>query len=212
MNYIANIIKAERSFGKSTSIETFQKKLLRGPVFGEVSGIEKAGLSELYNMIKSGGKQQDVFRPSQSQVESSQLADERDLLISDKRKKERAAARLKALYLYSEETITEKDFIVESKKLADEIKRIDDRLEEIEKNSSGHFSMTDDEFMSKASVFIVTNKLLEKRSVDYEKLLQIVTSQTVKDFVQTVIQRIVIQDGKVTEIQFKNGIVNKFQY
>ena len=45
MNYIANIIRASNSFGKTTSIETLQKKLLRGDTFKDVVGIERKGWS-----------------------------------------------------------------------------------------------------------------------------------------------------------------------
>ena len=80
-------------------------------------------------------------------------ADERDLLASERRKKERALDRLKSLYLYNDEAISERDYLVEKKSLADSIDKIDKRLEEIERNSSHHFTLTDEEFMAKASVF-----------------------------------------------------------
>lgn len=39
-------MKAHKSFGKTTSIGTFEKKLLRGDVFANVEAIERPGLEE----------------------------------------------------------------------------------------------------------------------------------------------------------------------
>lgn len=44
--YISNLMKAHKSFGKTTSIGTFEKKLLRGDVFANVEAIERPGLEE----------------------------------------------------------------------------------------------------------------------------------------------------------------------
>lgn len=54
LNFIANLIRASNSFGKSTSIETLEKKLLRGDMFSQVDHIERPGLKELYTHLRSG--------------------------------------------------------------------------------------------------------------------------------------------------------------
>ena len=54
LNFIANMIRVSNSFGKSTSIETLEKKLLRGDVFSNVDHIERPGLEELYAHLRSG--------------------------------------------------------------------------------------------------------------------------------------------------------------
>ena len=46
LNYISNLMKAKKSFGKTTSIETFEKKLLRGDVFADVEAVERPGVEE----------------------------------------------------------------------------------------------------------------------------------------------------------------------
>lgn len=45
-------MKARMSFGKTTSIETFGKKLLRGVVFADVEAVEQPGLEEMYRLRK----------------------------------------------------------------------------------------------------------------------------------------------------------------
>lgn len=211
-NLIANIIKAERSFGKSTSVQTFEKKLLRGPVFADVVSIDRQGMIELYNMIRYGGKSADLFSSSKTEAETIQLSDEYNLLMTEKRKKERALSRLKSLFLYSEDAMSEKDFILQSEEIASDLSKIDKRISEIKQAEAAKASISDDEFISRASIFIITNNLTEKRYIDFDKLRHSVTSEILKDFVQKVISKIVIKSGRITEISFMNGISLKFEY
>lgn len=213
LNYIANILKAQNNFGKSTPLDTFERKLLRGTMFADVDHIEPVGLTEMYNMLRQGVS--DAVYSSQriSSIEADkEAADERDLLAAEKRKKERALSRLKSLYLYNDEAISERDYLLEKKSLEDAIKKIDKRLEEIERSSSKHFSLTDDEFIAKASIFIMTHQLQNKRFIEFDKLIKKIDSQIVKEFVNSVVQKIVIKNGRVTSIRFKNGLEHKFLY
>ena len=214
LNYIANIIKAQNNFGKSTQLATFERKLLRGEMFSDVDHIETIGLTEMYEMQKRGHLSDAVYSSARIQdSEADQIAaDERDLLASERRKKERALDRLKSLYLYNDEAISERDYLVEKKSLTDSIGKIDKRLEEIEHSSSHHFTLTDEEFMTKASVFIMTNQLQGKRFINAEQLLRQVDTRVVKEFLASVVQKIVIRDGKVASIRFKNGLEHKFLY
>lgn len=213
LNYIANVIKAQNNFGKSTPIETFERKLLRGTMFSEVEHIEQVGLQEMYDMLRSGVSDAVYTSRTLSDIADAQeLADERDLLVAERRKKERALARLKSLYLYNDEAISESDYLIERKNLSDSIDTIDKRLEEIEKHSSRQFTLTDDEFMAKASMFIMTHQLQDKRFIDFEKLIRKVDPVIVKEFINSVTQKIVIKQGRITSIRFKNGLEHKFLY
>ena len=96
--------------------------------------------------------------------------------------------------------------------LAVESVGIDKRLEEIEHNSSSQFTLSDDEFMVKASVFIMTHQLQGKRFINFENMIRKIDPQVVKEFLRSVIQKIVIKDGRVISIRFKNGLEHKFLY
>lgn len=213
LNYIANVIKAQNNFGKSTPIDTFERKLLRGTMFSDVEHIEQVGLQEMYDMLRSGVSDAVYTSRTLSDIAGAQeLADEQDLLIAERRKKERALARLKSLYLYNDEAISESDYLLERKSLSDSIAAIDKRLEEIEKHSSRQFTLSDDEFMAKASMFIMTHQLQNKRFIDFEKLIRKIDPVIVKEFINSVTQKIVIKQGKIASIRFKNGIEHKFLY
>ena len=210
MNYIANIIKASNNFGRSTTIDTFQKKLLRGSTFESVAAIEQQGLKEMFLMLKAGASYDSVFRTPVKEDDSS--PEERDLLLSEKRKCERALSRLKTLLLYDDASISEKDFVLERKSIMDKIESIDNRLAELDAHSKGGFQMSDGEFMQKASYFIMQQQLQEKRYIDYEKFIRTIDPQIVKNFMQSVIQKIVVRDGKICSIMFSNGVEHKFLY
>ena len=211
MNYVANIIKASKNFGRTTSVEAFQKKLLRGEMFKAVKGIEATGLQEMYDMLRDGVVGKQVFRTPE-QDEADGLPTERELLLSERRKNERALSRLKTVLLYSDDDISEKDFILERRAILEKIDAIDARLEELDVHANRGFAMSDDEFMDKASYFILEQQLTTKRYISFTTFIQAIDPRIVKNFMQTIIQKIVVKDGRIMSILFSNGIEHKFLY
>ena len=212
LNFIANLIRASNSFGKSTSIETLEKKLLRGDMFSQVDHIERPGLKELYTHLRSGFDPLAFETRTVDAAESGAALQERDLLLSEKRRLERALNRLKSLFLYGEEAMAEKDYLVERKQLMDALEEKDARLEELEAEVASSITMSDEEFMAKASYFILSQQLQDKRFVDYEKFIRKIDPQIVKDFLNSVVTNFCIKNGLTTSILFKNGLEVQFSY
>lgn len=214
LNYIANIIKVQNSFGKSTSIDMLESKLLRGEALRGVTGIEHQGLRELYDLLCQKFTSVE-FAPALLASEDTKKPspDEKDLLLSDKRKAERALKRLQQLYLYEddEKAISDREFVIQKEEILSNIERIDKRLEQIEKSQSRP-NISDDDFVKKATYFIMANKLNDRRYVNYSKFIQSMDRAVVKDFVQNVISKIVVFDGEIVSIRFLNGIEHKFLY
>ncbi len=208
-NYIANMIKAANSFGKTTSIETLEKKLLRGSVFSDVDHIGRPGLEELYNLLRSGIG---IMEYRQPEKPDESVAQERDLLLSEKRRLERALNRLKALYLYSEDTMSEADYIIERKSLTDSLEDVCTRLDQLEASEAWATSMSDEEFIAKASYFIMAQNLLDRRHVNYENFVRHIDPAVPKNFIGSIVQNFCIRDGKIVAILFKNGIKHQFFY
>jgi hypothetical protein len=213
INYVANLMKAERSFGKTTSIDVLEKKLLRGKTFSDVEHIEGIGLQELFDTLLRG-KTPDVpyemrERPAEERENKPQ---EIDLLVSEKRRSERALARLQNLFLYGEEAISEKDYLIERKRLTDELAATDARIEMLEKNRTNQFSLSDEDFITKASYFILTQQLTDKREVDYEKFVRKIDPRIVKDFLNSIVQNFCIKNGRIESVRFKNGMEHRFLY
>ena len=63
-----------------------------------------------------------------------------------------------------------------------------------------------------ASYLVIAEELLSKRYVDYEKVIRVLDKRTLKLFINSLCKKIVILQGKIMEIDLKNGIVIKFLY
>ena len=211
-NFIANMIRASKSFGKSTSIETLEKKLLRGEALAAVDHIGRPGLEELYNHLRSGFSEMPFDAPSAAAAESAANIQERELLLSEKRRLERALNRLRTLYLYSDDSMPEKDYIVERKQLMDSLDDVDAKLEAAEKVAADAISLSDEEFMAKASYFILSQQLQDKRFIDYERFIRKIDPKIVKDFLNSIATNFCIKDGLTTSILFRNGLELQFFY
>ena len=48
--------------------------------------------------------------------------------------------------------------------------------------------------------------------IEFDKLIRKIDPQIVKEFIGAVIKKIVIKDGRVVSICFKNGLEHKFLY
>lgn len=211
LNYIANMMKAQRSFGRTTSIATLEKKLLRGSELSAVAHIEGAGLQELYDTLKRGLSPDMPFEhePLGSTEQGTQ---EMELLVSERRRSERALSRLHSLYLYGDDTMSESDYILEKQRISREIETLDSRMEAIEADRASHFSISDEDFIEKASYFILSQQLEDKRQIDYMKFIRKIDSKIVKEFLNSVVQNFCIKNGRIESIRFKNGLEHIFLY
>ena len=134
------------------------------------------------------------------------------MLLSERRRIDRAIKRLMSIYLYDENGMPEKDFILERKRLSDSLAEIDSRISELDSRIANSFDLSDEDFMAKASFFIISQQLSERRFINYEAYIKAADPKTVRDFVTSVIQNFCILDGKIQSITFKNGIEHRFIY
>lgn len=212
LNFLSNFIRAQRSFGRTTDLATLSKKLLRGPYFEgvKISDESLAMIRRLFMIDRFGI---DEYTPILAPV-SADAPDEREILDRERMRLERAIQRLKTLYLYSDDSMPEKDFIRENTSLTESLAKVNQRITELDENAVElDVLTTDDElFMQQASYLIITEELLSRRHVNYEKVIRVLDKRTLKNFINSIVQNFCIFDGKVTEISFKNGVKVQFQY
>ena len=108
--------------------------------------------------------------------------------------------------------MSEAEYIVERKRLLDSLETIDARLKEIDEALAQQIKLSDEEFIQKASYFIMAQQLTDKRHIDYTRFMRKADPQIVKNFVQNVCSNFCIKSGRVTSIRFKNGIEHQFFY
>lgn len=209
-NYLANIIRAKDSITKRTDLASLQKKLLRGSPFSNISAIGQDGLQQLYDLLVSGISGLE-YKPAVAFSKSSESISEREVLEARKLKHENALSRLHSLYLYGDGSMSEKDFVIEKQRISNSIDEINKKLLLLN-DSNAYGPLADDEFIEKASYFIMVSKLLDDSFVDYEKYIRQIDPSIPRSFIRTVIDRISVANGIVTSITFKNGMTHTFFY
>ena len=211
--FIANMIRAESSIRKTTTIETFEKNLLRGEAFWNVDHIERPGLEQLYTNFRNKLFEQQPFETVTIMQASTEIQ-EIDVLLADRSKTERALNRLQSLYLYNDDAMSEKDYYTERKRLLDRVSSINERLDKLKKDDalSMQLNLSDDEFRAKAQYFLLTQKLQDPKVENYDKILRKIDHKILKEFAVKTIAQIQSLNGKVSSILFRNKVEIRFSY
>lgn len=207
-NYIANIIRASKNSSASTSPETLERKLLRGDVFSNVASINPEALNQLLASFEASGDAIE-YRPQIAFSGQDDAVSEADLLRAKKQKLENALSRLTAIYLYDDTAMPEKDFVLQRSQISGQLEEVNAKLNEI---SAANSEMMSDDFIQKASYYIMANKLIEDRYIDFEKYIATIEPSVPKSFLNQIIDHIDVADGKVLSIKFKSGAEHKFTY
>ena len=203
-NYILNMINAQSNSKSISSIEELQSILLFGDTFSYIKEIEPEELTEMYDILKSNrltgkiygkGAKINIWKKSKSAE-----------LNNDKQKLERALDRLTSLYLYSEDSISETEFMLQKNKIISKLESINKEI------GTAHDSMAiqDDIFVQKASEFIIAKRLSGRKYINYKRLAMQVDANVLRSFVLSVIDSIEMDSGKVKKIVFKNGLSATF--
>lgn len=210
LSLISNILTAKDKIGSRTEPATLEKRLLSGAVFCDVKHIKPDGLNQLLSILKSGTSGLE-YSPEFKRSQPNDAASEVEFLKDQRRKKEIALRRLKSLFLYGSEEIPEKEFILEQKKLIDDLNAIDAKLLKLDVDNAGLQSL-DDAFVEKTSYFIMVEHIMNGDRDDPVSFIRNVDLSVVKSFLNTIIRKIIILSGKVSSIEFKNGITLEFSY
>ncbi len=210
VQYLANMIKARSMNPGLISMRELEKMLLGDSIFDGISHIEDGGLVQLINLLRDG-KVGLELSPKTILTEEQMAVSERTSLEDQRRRYDIALNRLKSLFLYGDDEIPEKDFIMERKRIVDAITEIDAKLAEMDSEDNSLMTSADD-FTQKASYFIMVDALLGNKSGDPVGLVRSVEPEVIKSFIKTVISKVVIKNGAVSSIHFRNGMVHKFIY
>ena len=210
-NYILNMLNAQKNFSCISSSEDLQKQLLLGDTFKDIDHIEPDGLNDLYNVLLSGNVTGEIYGKDVKIKDQPPAESELSRLRNEKQRTERALDRLTNLYLYSEDAMSESEYIIQRAKLTDALDEIN---EQIGFASSGGWqqSISDETFIQRASQFIITQKLTGRNYVNYKRLAMSVDAEALQSFVRSIIDSITMDTGRVKIIIFKNGLSHTFVY
>lgn len=212
-NYILNMLNAQREFKNIHTPEQLQDRLLFGDAFRNVVSIDADGLNSFFNLLSSGnisgaiyGKDVAVSKPKTAKVDPELVR-----LRKEKKRLERALDRLLNTYIMSERPISENEYVRKRTDLETLLSDVNDKLG-IAQSEEAQMALTDSEFLTKASQFIIGQKLSNRQYINYKRLAQSVDANVLKTFVISIVDNIVIYNGKVKTIVFRNGLAATFEY
>lgn len=214
INYIANLVKAHEyisKYGSKGTEKQVEKILLKGPVFKNIVGIVPEDLSRTYNiMLRNTG---DILFDKVKQNKEIEKDIELQKLKAEKKKLERAIRRLEDLYLFSDESISEKDFLIRKHDLDNRISEINDKIKKRSIEFSRELPGHDLNFIKKATQYLLAQNLIGDKPINYNKIVKVVDKQLLQDFMQSIIKKIIVREDKtILSIEFVNGITHRFIY
>ena len=209
LNYILNILNVQKNFASIQSIEDLQKQLLHGSTFENVDHINEDGLLSLYTMLeKFPGKESVLTRPV---TVKPKVDPEIKRLVADQKKQQRALERLDHLYLYSDNPISEREYVIRKQQILDCLQEINETLG---MTSQEHWTriVSDNEFIRQASSFILTQKLSDRQYIYYDTLAESIQPEILKNFFLSLLDSVILKDGLPQTIVFRNGLCHTFTY
>ena len=134
-----------------------------------------------------------------------------ELLKSEIEKSKNAVTRLTDVYLFDPDSMTKEEFATKKKELAKKIEGMERQLADL-LDDSGNDDLADMSFIKKASAFLVAQRIVSKSFVDYVGMAQELDNEILKDFIDQIVDQIVVLDGRVQSITFINGLKHEFRY
>ena len=211
INYVLNMLKAKTSFSSIKTPADLQKRLLRGSTFSAIAAIGQDGLNDFFNLL-ARYKSDNSFTLSfgRPKKKHADVDPQVDALRKERDKQERALKRLQSLYLYSDNSMAEKDFIIQKSAITSRIDEINKQLGMVAE--SGSSTLSDEDFVKQASHLLISSYLQDKEYIYFEKLIGDVSPEVLQEYLATIIDSIIALDGRVASITFKNGLTHKFEY
>lgn len=209
LNFILNVINAQKSFDKISSPADLESRLLRGDAFRDVAKIDSASVAALYEMLSSFSPADSVLLKKPTIKKN--LDPELRKLRADKRKAERALARLDHIYLYSNKQMPDKEYLVKKNDLMTDLKELDKSIGLLTSESWAQ-SLSDDDFLEQASSFIISQRLQEREYIYFQGLAESTDPAVLRAFFVSIIDSVRMRNGLVETLTFKNGISHTFTY
>ena len=209
LNFILNVINAQKGFEKINSPADLESRLLRGDAFRDVAKIDSASVAALYEMLSSFSPADSVLLKKPTIKKN--LDPELRKLRADKRKTERALARLDHIYLYSNKQMSDKEYLVKKNDLMTDLKELDKSIGLLTSESWAQ-ALSDDDFLEQASSFIISQRLQEREYIYFQGLAESTDPAVLRAFFVSIIDSVRMRNGVVETLTFKNGISHTFTY
>lgn len=118
--------------------------------------------------------------------------------------------RLKKAYLFDDDAMDEKEFLEMKSKLEIDRVKIENEIKDIDNDAIAN-NVNQIDFIKTASQFLIIHKINSGEFIDYRSLA-ILDEESMKAFMNSVIDHIVVLNRQISEIVFKNGLSHKLLY
>lgn len=211
INYIAAMVDASknRKFIKDT--KSLEQVLLSHISFSNIAGISTDSLQETLELISGYSASKSALWSAETLSKEQQTdVDSKQSELNERLQKvNRALERLKKVYLFSDDGMDEKEFLEMKSSLETDRVKIENEI----KGLSAPIATNVDQvaFIKSASEFLLMHKINSGEFVDYKELATL-DEASLKQFMNSVIDHIVVRERKIVEIMFVNGLSHTLLY
>jgi len=210
-NYVRNMVQATKSRSKIKTPADVERILLSGEEFSRIRCIDPADLDIVYRAIKgtSISRSGATYIPAPPGTDNS--APELSGLRAEASRLSRALDRLKKAYLFDDNAIPENEYLSTRAELTERLTKINNQIADALTGDS-YSEAAELSFVNSASSFLLSYRLQGAEHIVYSDFAASVDKTVLKDFVNLIIDHIVVKDGDPIEIVFRNGLRNRFLY
>jgi len=208
-NYLANYYKLTEMINSKMRIGTIRKILLCGVPFIRVMDIPDDDIIAIKEyLIKANEK----TTPYQHEIKKKlSIVKRSDPLEAELKKQETALVRLQELYLYSADSMSQKDFVLKKTDIEYNISSLKSQM--AEKSNDTKESSIDDGMKFIKGLALLRKMMSEhNQSYSYEDLVHRVGVGNLHHIANALISKITVGDGVPIKLVFKNGMVHHFTW
>lgn len=198
-NLISNIMQATK-INNLQELE-LQKILLKGEQFKNVKNIKN--IEDVLAAINLSDEK--AFAAKKQNTKTVSGADLK--LKAELNKYNKALERLEELYLYSDAAMATKDYILKKNEINEKIKQVEEKLNNLAGSNDSHNMNFIIDVLT-----LELSKEVSKGEIDMKSLIINTDRNLLKEFMNAIIDEIIVKDKRILSIAFKNGLIIKFEY
>lgn len=208
INYIAAMVDISQKRKKLKDKKELEQLILSHMQFTDLAGIADDSLQETMDLLY--GRSTNIWSSSPIEKESQDNENKKNKLKENLQKTDRALERLKKAYLFDDDAMDEKEFLEMKSKLEIDRVKIENEIKDIDNDAIAN-NVNQIDFIKTASQFLIIHKINSGEFIDYRSLA-ILDEESMKAFMNSVIDHIVVLNRQITEIVFKNSLSHKLLY
>jgi DNA invertase Pin-like site-specific DNA recombinase len=209
-NFVANLVavSAARREYADAGIDETEKRLLQGDAFSDVLQMDAVSLRQIFDALRGVSRGGSSFIPALLEKKKDDETAAIEKKRSEAAKIGRALERLKKAYLFDDHVMNEREYITTRARLEEDLTRLNNEI--ADKEESAFETVSELSFVTSASEFLLSYQIQSGDPVVYSDFAPVVGNETLKGFVQKIIDRIEIKRARVSAIVFKNGLDARF--